>query len=187
MDSIAQTAPAASEIFNETGSTGDAWIRQRRQPLLPQKSSPKVLPRVTHGFKSAHGPCGLRNLQRNYFHWGRMDSTAETAPAASEIFIETASTGDAWIRQRKQPLWLQKSSTKLLPLVTHGFDSANSPCGFRNINETSSTGDEWIGQRKEHLRPQKSSTKLLPLVTQGFESANSPCGFRKHQRNFFHG
>jgi hypothetical protein len=26
----------------------------------------------------------------------------------------------------------QKSSTKLLPLVTHAFDSANSPWGFRN-------------------------------------------------------
>jgi len=131
MDSRAQTAPAASEIFNETVLTGDAWIRQRKQPLLPQKSSPKVLPRVTHGFDSSNGPCGLRNLQRNGFHWRRMDSTAETAPAASEICIETASTGDAWIRQRKQPLWLQKSSTKLLPLVTHGFDSANSPFGFR--------------------------------------------------------
>jgi len=131
MDSTAETPPAASEIFNETGSTGDGWIRQCRQPLLPQKSSPKVLPRVTHGFDSANGPFGLRNLQRKCFHWGRMDSTAETAPAASELFIETASTGDAWIRQRKQPLWLQKSSTKLLPLVTHGFDSANSPSGFR--------------------------------------------------------
>jgi len=133
MDSTAETAPAASEIFNETGSTGDAWIRQRRQPLVPQKSSPKVLPRVTHGFDSAHGPCGLKNLQRNYFHWGRMDSTAETAPAVSEIFIETASTGDAWIRKRKQPLWLQKTSTKLLPRVTNGFDSAKSSCGLRNL------------------------------------------------------
>jgi hypothetical protein len=105
-----------------------------------------------------------------------MDSTAQTAPAASEIFIETASTPDPWIRQRKQPLWLQKSSTKLLPLVTHGFDRANSPWASENINETSSTGDEWIRQRKEHLRPQKSSTKLLPRVTNGFDSAKSPCG-----------
>ena len=30
MDLTAQTAPAASEIFNETASTGDAWIRQRK-------------------------------------------------------------------------------------------------------------------------------------------------------------
>jgi len=108
MISIAQTAPAASEIFNETGSTGDAWIRQRRQPLLPQKSSPKVLPRVTHGFDSANGPCGLRNLQRNCFHWGSMDSTAETAPAASEIINETAYTRDPWIRQRKHPCGFRK-------------------------------------------------------------------------------
>jgi hypothetical protein len=69
MDSIAQTGPAASEIFNETVLIGDAWIRQRKQPLLPQKSSPKVLPRVTHGFDSANNPCGIRNLQRNCFHW----------------------------------------------------------------------------------------------------------------------
>jgi hypothetical protein len=68
-----------------------------------------------------------------------MDSTAQTAPLASEIITESASTGDAWIRQRKEPMRAlqssskteslpnQKSSTKLLPRVTHGFDSANSP------------------------------------------------------------
>jgi len=61
-----------------------------------------------------------------------MDSTDQTAPAASEIFNETASTGDAWIRQRKQPMWLQKSSSKVLPRVTHAFDSANSPFGLRS-------------------------------------------------------
>jgi hypothetical protein len=132
MDSTAETALAASEIFNETASTCDAWIRQRKQPLRPQKSSTKLLPLVTHGFDSANSPCGFRNHQPNCFHGCRMDSTAETAPAASEIFNETVSTRDAWIRQRKQPLRPQKSSTKLLPLVTHGFDSANSPCGFRN-------------------------------------------------------
>jgi len=131
MDSIAQTAPAASEIFNETVSTGDAWIRQRKQPLLPQKSSMKLFRLVTHGFDSANSPCGFRNLQRNCFDWLRMDSLAQTAPAASEIITESASTGDAWIRQRKRPLRPQKSSTKLLPLVTHRFDSANSTCGLR--------------------------------------------------------
>jgi hypothetical protein len=115
-----------------------------------------------------------------------MDSTAQTAPAASEIFNETASTGEAWIRQRKRPLRHQKSSTKLLTLVTHGFDSANSPVASENINETSSTGDEWIRQRKQHMRPQKSSTKLLPPVTHGFDTVNSPCGFRNHQQNCFH-
>jgi hypothetical protein len=69
MDSTAQTAPAASEIFIETASTRDAWIRQRKQPLQPPKSSPKVLPRLTHGFDSTNSPCGLRNLQRNSFDW----------------------------------------------------------------------------------------------------------------------
>jgi hypothetical protein len=68
MDSTAQIALAAFEIFNETDSTGDAWIRQREQPLRPQKSSPKVLPWVTHGFDSADSPSALRNLQRNCFH-----------------------------------------------------------------------------------------------------------------------
>jgi hypothetical protein len=41
-----------------------------------------------------------------------MDLTAQTAPAASEIFNETASTGAAWIRQLKEPMWALKSSTK---------------------------------------------------------------------------
>jgi hypothetical protein len=80
MDSTAETAPAASEIFNETASTRDAWIRQRKEPMramqsstktesLPnQKSSTKLLPRVTLGFDSSNSTCGLRNLQRNCFH-----------------------------------------------------------------------------------------------------------------------
>jgi len=37
-----------SEMINETASTGDAWIRHSKQPMWPQKSSTKVLPRVTH-------------------------------------------------------------------------------------------------------------------------------------------
>jgi hypothetical protein len=73
-----------------------------------------------------------------------MDSTAQTAPLASEIITESASTGDAWIRQRKEPMWAlkstkktqslqnQKSLTKLLPRVMHGLDIANSPWGHRN-------------------------------------------------------
>jgi hypothetical protein len=80
-----------------------------------------------------------------------MDSTAQTTPAASEIFNETASTRDTWIRQRKQPLWLQKSSPKVLPRVTHGFDSANSPRVSESINETASTGDACIRQRKQPM------------------------------------
>ena len=67
-----------------------------------------------------------------------MDSTAQTALMDSEIINEnrvavdleilneTTSTGDAWIRQRKKPLWPQKI-----------------------INETASTGDAWIRQRKK--------------------------------------
>jgi hypothetical protein len=56
MDLTAQTAPAASEIFNETASTGDAWIRQRKQPMGPQKSSTKL------------SRWQLENHQRNCFH-----------------------------------------------------------------------------------------------------------------------
>jgi hypothetical protein len=120
MDSTAQTAPAALEFFNENASTSDEWIQQRKQPLGLQKSSTKLLQRVTHAINSANIPCGLRNHQRNRVTGG------------SKIINETASTGDAWIRQRKKPMWLQKSSTKLLPRVTRGLDSAKSPCGFRN-------------------------------------------------------
>jgi hypothetical protein len=81
MDSTAQTAHvgfeiinknsviAELEIINESASTGDECIRQRKQPLRPPKSSSKVLPRVTHGFDSANSPCSLKNLQRNCFHW----------------------------------------------------------------------------------------------------------------------
>jgi len=145
MHSTAQAAPAASEIFNETASTGDALIRLRKQPLRPLKSSTKLLPLETHGFDSANSPCGVRNLQRNCFHWCRMDSTAQRAHVGfeiinknsvapeSEMINETASTGDACIRQRKQPLRPQKYSSKLLPRMTHAFDSVSSPCGLRNL------------------------------------------------------
>jgi len=80
-----------------------------------------------------------------------MDSTAQTAPVASEIINQTASTRDPRIRQRKQPLWLKKTSTKLLPRVTHGFDSANSPRVSESINETASTGDACIRERKQPM------------------------------------
>jgi hypothetical protein len=49
-----------------------------------------------------------------------MDSTAQIV-VASEFINETASTGDAWIRKRKQLLWLQKI-----------------------IDESASNGDAWI-------------------------------------------
>jgi hypothetical protein len=91
MVSTALTTPAASEIFNETASTGDAWIRQRKQPLGLQKSSTKLLQRVTHAIDSANIPCGLSNHQRN------------RVARDLKIVNETASMGDAWIRQRKHP------------------------------------------------------------------------------------
>jgi len=65
MHSTAQPSPAASEIFNETVSTCDAWIRQRKQPLVPQKSSPKLLSRVTHGFDSAKSNVGFEIINKN--------------------------------------------------------------------------------------------------------------------------
>ena len=106
VDLTAQTAYVASEIINETASTGDAWIRHRKQPLGTHKSSMKLLPRVTHGFDSAISPCGLRTSTKTksqstqksstkMLSRGHMDSTAQTAPVASEIINETASTGDA--------------------------------------------------------------------------------------------
>jgi len=59
MDATTQTALMDSEIINE------------------------LLSLVTHCFKSANSPYGLRNHQR------------------------TTVTGDAWIRRPKQPLWLK--------------------------------------------------------------------------------
>jgi hypothetical protein len=56
-----------------------------------------------------------------------MDSTAQTAPRDSDIINETAATGDAWIQHPKQPPGTEKSSTKLFPHVTVGFDSPNRP------------------------------------------------------------
>jgi hypothetical protein len=61
-----------------------------------------------------------------------MDSTAQTTPMDSEITKETASKGNARIRQRKQPLGAHNSSMKLLSQLTHGFDSANGRYGLRN-------------------------------------------------------
>jgi len=89
----------------------------------------KLLPLVKHAFDNAN------------------------TPATSEIFNETASTGDACIQQRKQPMGPQKSSTKLIPRVTHAFDSANSPAASEIFIETVSTGDACIRQRKQPLRP----------------------------------
>ena len=79
-----------------------------------------------------------------------MNSTAQTDPSDSDIINETAATGDAWIRQHKQPLGTQISSTKLHPRVTHGFTAQTAPRDSEIINE------------------------LLPRMTDGFDSPNSP-------------
>jgi hypothetical protein len=41
---------------------------------------------------------------------------------------------------KTESLQNQKSSTKLIPRVTHGFVSAKTHVGFEIINETASTG-----------------------------------------------
>jgi hypothetical protein len=105
-----------------------------------------------------------------------MDSTAQRAPAASEIITENASIGDAWIRQRKQPYGLRNLQQNCF----HGWrmDSTDqtAPAASEIFNETASTGDAWIRQRKQPMWLQKSSSKVLPRVTHGFDSAKSPCG-----------
>jgi hypothetical protein len=63
----------------------------------------ELLSRVTHSFDGQNSPEGLSYHQR------------------------TALTDAAGIRQPKQPLGNQISSKKLLPRVTLGFDSPNSP------------------------------------------------------------
>jgi len=81
MDLLAHAAPVDSEtvkdscvathseIALETAFRADAWIHQRRLPLLTQKelrktealptqkSSPKLLRDATRGFVSPHSPC----------------------------------------------------------------------------------------------------------------------------------
>jgi hypothetical protein len=84
-----------------------------------------------------------------------MDSTAQTSPRDSDIINKTSATGDAWIRQPKEALRTQISSTKLHPRVTLGFDSPNSPYGTDIINKIASTGDKWIRQPKQPIGIQK--------------------------------
>jgi len=73
----------------------------------------ELLSRVTHGFDMPKSPNGLRNNQRS------------------------GVTGDAWIRQPKQPLGTHKTLKELLSHVTHGFDiySPNSRRDSEIINE----------------------------------------------------
>jgi hypothetical protein len=63
----------------------------------------ELLSRVTRGFDRPDSPKGLRN------HQG------------------TAVTGDAWIRQPRQPPTESQISDELLSRVTRGFESPHSP------------------------------------------------------------
>jgi hypothetical protein len=161
MDLSAHTAPvefeivrenqvdADSEFSTETVFRADTWTRLRTPPLLPlklsmkteslqtQKSSPKRLPELTHGFVSAHRPCWLRNSEgklsryrlrihhRNWFPSWHMDLLVHTTffdsgivneslvTADLKIITETASRADAWTRQRTHPCALWNSQRKL--------------------------------------------------------------------------
>jgi hypothetical protein len=68
-----------------------------------------------------------------------MDSIAQKASRDLEIINQTATTADAWIRQRKQPLGTWKSSAKQLP---------QAPRVSEIINQTAIIVDEWIRKRK---------------------------------------
>jgi len=166
-----------------------------------------------HGFDSANSPSSLRNHQRKpsscqiinhqrkCLHGWQMDSTAQKAPLASEIIYYTGSKGYARIRQRKQPLGTQKLSTKLLPRVTHEFDSVKSPCGLKNHQRKLSRC--WIinNQRKcFHGWHIDSTAQTAPVASEiinenldaidseivtesasimhGFDSSNSPFGLK---------
>ena len=80
-----------------------------------------------------------------------MDSTAQTAPRDSDIINKSAATGAALLRQPKQPLGTQNSSTKLVPRVTHGLATETAPTDSDIITETAATGDAWIQQHKATL------------------------------------
>jgi hypothetical protein len=97
-------------------------------------------------------------------------STKNSVAAASEIIDETASTGDAWIRQRKQPLWDQKSLTKTESLPIQKSSTKYCRCTFEIINKTGSTADVWIRQCK-HL-----------LLIRIHQRKPSRCQLRNHQR-----
>jgi len=170
MDSTAQRAPVGSEIINEnrvaayleilneTASMDDAWIWQWKEPLWTQKSSTKLLSRVTHGFNSANSPCGLRNNIKN------------RVAVVWEILNKTAATDDAWIRQHKKPKWPQKSSTKLLPRVTYGFDSAKSPFWLRNHQRNCYQG--WRVDSTAQTAPMDSENINENLVVANSEIIN---------------
>ena len=196
MDSPAHTAPIEFEIvrenqviadlefITETVFRADAWTRQCTPPLLTlklstktkllqsQKSSPKLLPELTHGFISAHNPCWLRNnlgkLSRyrlrihhwNWFQSWRMD-----------------------LLVHKTFFWLWNSQRKL------------SRCRLRNhhrncfkslrMDSSAHTGPVESETFKENgvAADSKSSPKLLPQVMHGFVSIINPCWLRKSKGN----
>jgi hypothetical protein len=142
MDSIAQSASLVLEIINETASTGDPSIGQRKQPLWPQKSSTTLLSWVTHGFeggistyglinhqrKCFHGWCmdsrganstsSLRNHQRNCFHGLRIDSTAQRAHLGSEIILQNWVAADSKnINENSLHGWRMDSIAQTAPLA----------------------------------------------------------------------
>jgi hypothetical protein len=106
-------ATIVSEIINENDSKGDPWICQRQQPCWLRHSQRKLV------------RCRLRNHHLKTFQIWRVDSEVLAAPLDSEkvnenwvggdweIVNETTSKGDAWIRQRAQPLLTDKKSMKL--------------------------------------------------------------------------
>jgi superoxide dismutase len=63
-------------------------------------------------------------------------------PRDRDIINETAATGDASIRQRKQPLGMNMN--ELLSRVTQGFNSQNSPRNSEIIKQIAVKGDGWV-------------------------------------------
>jgi hypothetical protein len=151
------TAPRVSEIINEVLSR----VHMDSTAQTPPRDSDiinELVSRVTHGFDSPNNPLGLKYHQRS------------------------GVKGNARIRQPRQPLGTEKSSTncchgsrrdstahtaprdseitnELLSRVTHGFDSPNSPEGLRNNQRIAVMGDARIRQPKHPLGTQISSMK----------------------------
>ena len=153
MYSTTQRAPRHSDITNELlWRVMDGWdnpnstygLRNHQRTALTgdtliQANSPygsdiinEQLSRVTHVFNSPKSPSALRYHQR------------------------TAVTGDGWMRQPKQHLRTQKSSTN----CSHGWSmdstSPNTPYGLRNHQPTALTGDAWSQQPQQTLGAQIS-------------------------------
>jgi len=135
------------------------------------KSSPKHLPKVTHGLGSAHSPCWLRKTQRKQSRWWLgnhhrnpfkrwdVDSEGLTAPIYSEKVYENG-VGADW-----------KSSPKNLPKVTRGFGRARTPVDWKTSTKT------------ESMPTGKSSPKHLQKVTLGFERARSSYWLKNINKN----